>query len=273
MVKQLGGQVALVTGAGRGIGREIALGLARAGMAVGCVGRTAEPINEVAEQAAARSGVAVHKVVADVTDRRLVNAAVRGVEDALGPIDLLVNNAGIRDRDAALPWEADPDDWWKTVETNVRGPFLLAQAVLPGMLRRRRGRVVTLASGVGLRQETEYSAYAVGKAAANRLTDCLAGAVANTGVVVLDLSPGLVRTDMTEGMWPELDADAYGGTEPIVEAVLAVARGELDPLHGRFVHAVKDDVAELAARAGEIAETDARTLRLRTYGPNDPMAE
>jgi 3-oxoacyl-[acyl-carrier protein] reductase len=91
--------------------------------------------------------------------------------------------------------------------------------------------------------------------------------------VVLDLSPGLVRTGMTEGMWPDLDDDAYEGTRPIVEAVLAVAKGELDPLHGRFVHAVKDDVAELASRAQEIARTDARTLRLRTYGPNDPMAD
>ena len=87
LVGQLGGQVALVTGAGRGIGRAIALGLARAGMAVGCVGRSAETLKDVTEQAAAVSGVAVHAVVADVTDRRLVNAAAQGVQQALGPID------------------------------------------------------------------------------------------------------------------------------------------------------------------------------------------
>jgi NAD(P)-dependent dehydrogenase (short-subunit alcohol dehydrogenase family) len=177
----------------------------------------------------------------------------------------------VRERRAAMPWEADPADWWRTVEVGLRGPFLLAQAVVPGMLERGRGRVLNVTSGVGQRQEPRYSAYAAAKAGLSRLTDCLAGPLQGTGVVVLEASPGLVRTAMTEGMWEGLPDDAYGPPGPFVDLVEAFAAGRLDELHGRFVHAQKDDLDDLRAWAGWIAERDARTLRLRTYGGDDPL--
>src|SRR5690349_13470507 len=127
--------VALVTGAGRGIGREIALALAGEGWAVGLLGRDRRTLDDVLREIAAQGGRAV-AVPADVTRRDDVRAAVGTVQRDLGPVDLLVSNAGLRERSAGRPWEADPDDWWRVVETNLRGPFLLAQAVLPAMVER-----------------------------------------------------------------------------------------------------------------------------------------
>jgi len=141
----LDGQVALVTGAGRGIGRELALALAGEGAAIGLLGRSRGPLDAVLREVAAAGGRAV-AVPADVTRRDQVRAAVDTVSRDLGPVDLLVSNAGLRERAPALPWQADPDDWWRVVETNLRGPFLLAHAVLPAMVARGSGRVLHLGS-------------------------------------------------------------------------------------------------------------------------------
>jgi NAD(P)-dependent dehydrogenase (short-subunit alcohol dehydrogenase family) len=264
-------QVGLVTGAGRGIGRELALGLARQGMRVGLVGRNRRTLDATLSACAAAGGKAV-AVPADVTDRTQLRAAVDTVERDLGPLDLVVSNAGLRERHPGPPWEADADDWWRTVETNVRGPFLLARCVLPGMVERGHGRLLHVGSGMGQRPQPEWSAYGVSKAALSRLTDSLATALTGTGVTVLELSPGLVRTDMTETMWGPAEEQPWHDVARMVDATVRFARGDLDPLHGRFVHAARDDLDALLAAAPGIAETDARTLRLRGYGPDDPLA-
>ena len=129
---ELHGQVALVTGAGRGIGREIALGLAREGMRVALLGRDEATLDERLAECAALGAEAM-TVNADVTNEEQVRAAVGAVERHLGPLDLVVSNAGRRESGPAAPWEADADDWWRTIETNLRGPFLVARAVLPAM--------------------------------------------------------------------------------------------------------------------------------------------
>jgi NAD(P)-dependent dehydrogenase (short-subunit alcohol dehydrogenase family) len=172
----------------------------------------------------------------------------------------------------AAPWEAAADDWWSTVETNLRGPFLVAQAVLPGMVRRGSGRLLHVGSGMGLRPQPEWSAYGVSKAALSRLTDSLAAALAGTGVTVLEMSPGLVRTDMTEMMWGPAADQPWNDVQQMVDGVLRFARGDLDGLAGRFVHAARDDLDALVARSADIARDDARTLRLCTYGADDPLA-
>ncbi|MGZ4609358.1 MAG: SDR family NAD(P)-dependent oxidoreductase [Actinomycetes bacterium] len=267
----LEGQVALVTGAGRGLGREIALALAGQGMRVGIVGRTRATLDATLSGVATLGAKAV-AVPADVTDELRLRAAVETVERDLGPLDLVVSNAGTREARPGDPWAADADDWWRTVETNLRGPFLLAHAVLPGMVARGRGRLLHVGSGMGQRPHPSWSAYAVSKAGLTRLTDSLAGALDGTGVTVLEISPGLVRTDMTEQMWGPADEQPWNDPWRMVEATLRFAVGDLDALAGRFVHAARDDLDALLARADEIRAHDARTLRLRAYGPDDPLA-
>ncbi|MFJ3787503.1 SDR family NAD(P)-dependent oxidoreductase [Kitasatospora sp. NPDC090091] len=266
----LTGQVALVTGAGRGIGRETAIGLAAEGMAVGLVGRTHETLTETLRECA-RHGARGVAVAADVTRPASVREAVRVVQHDLGPVDLLVNNAGQVDASEAPLWETDPNQWWQVVETNLRGPYNLLRSVLPGMVERGRGRVVNLNSGFALRPDPHYTAYATSKAALLRLSDNLADPLAEHHVVVLDISPGAVATDMTAGMPMFRDMKSWGSIPYVVAVVVDAARGRFDALHGRFIHAGRDNLEELVGRADAIREADARTLRLRPYGPEDPM--
>ena len=267
----LHGQVALVTGAGRGIGRDIALGLAAEGMRVALLGRD-QSMLAATVAACTALGTNALAFVADVTNEAQVRAAVGAVERDFGPLDLVVSNAGRRESGPTAPWDADAGDWWRTIETNVRGPFLVAQAVLPAMTRRGRGRLLFLGSGMGLRPQPLWSAYGVSKAASSRLVDSLAAALEGTGVTVLEISPGLVRTDMTETMWGPADEQPWNDVRPMVLAAVRFAAGDLDALHGRFVHAARDDLDALVARSAEVVREDARTLRLRTYAPDDPLA-
>lgn len=266
----LSGQVGLVTGGGRGIGRQLARALAGEGMAVALLGRSPGPLDQAAAEITDAGGRAL-AVPADVTHETQVRAAVATVTRELGPIDLLVSNAGLRDSSAAPPWAADPADWWRVVETNLRGPFLLAHAVLPGMVERGSGRILHVGSGMGQRPHPDWSAYAVSKAGLSRLTDTLAAALGGTGVVVVEISPGLVRTDMTETMWGPPDEQPWNPVQRMVAATIRVARGDLDALHGRFLHAARDDLDAVLAAAERVRGADARTLRLRPYGPDDPL--
>lgn len=265
-------QVALVTGAGRGLGRELARSLSAAGLSVGLVGRDTARL----ERVAAETEGPTFTVAADVTNPALVAQAVAVVEKALGPVDLLVNNAGTRDPRRAQPWEADPESWWQVMEVNLLGPLLFAHELVPRMLDRGAGRVLELASGVGLRSEPPYSAYSVSKAALLRWVDNLAdGLGQDSGVRVLAASPGLVRTDMTEAMWEGLPESSYGSAEPICTVARRFAAGELDALHGWYVHAANDDLDALVAAATGTGGADAgqaRRLRISPYGLDDPLA-
>jgi len=267
----LAGQVALVTGAGRGLGREIALGLAAESMGVGLLGRDRDTLAATRADCLA-AGAAAVATPADVSHAGQVREALETIRRELGEPDLVVSNAGRREDGPAKPWEVDALDWWQTVETNLRGPYLLAHAVLPAMVARGSGRLLHIGSGMAQRPHPDWSAYAVSKAALSRLTDSLAAALDGTGVTVLELSPGLVRTDMTETMWGPADEQPWNDPARTVAAVVRFARGELDTLHGTFVHAARDDLDALLATADEIRSSGARTLRLRPYGEADPLA-
>ncbi|MFE9421355.1 SDR family NAD(P)-dependent oxidoreductase [Kitasatospora sp. NPDC006697] len=266
----LEGQVALVTGAGRGIGREIALGLAAEGMAVGLVGRTLASLTETLK-ACVREGARGIAVTADVARPGAVREAVRSVERDLGPIDLLVNNAGQVDRAEVPVWEADPAQWWQVLEVNLRGPFNLMRSVLPGMVERRRGRILNLNSGFAVRPDGHYSAYATSKGALLQLSDNIADSLAEHHVVLLDISPGAVATDMTAGMPMFAGMKEWNSIPYMVAVAVDAARGRFDALHGRFLHAGRDNLEQLVARAERIRAMDARTLRLRPYGEDDPL--
>ncbi|QCB95216.1 SDR family NAD(P)-dependent oxidoreductase [Cellulomonas shaoxiangyii] len=265
-------RTALVTGAGRGIGRELALGLARAGYAVGLVGRTRARLDEVADEVRA-TGAAVTVAAADLVDAAAVTDAVLRVEGALpGGIGLLVNNAGVIEENELPFAEDDVEDVWRVVETNVRGPLLVTHAVLPGMLARRGGRVLQINSGAGHRGLPTYTGYAVSKGALARFSTQLDHQYRDRGLRVLDLAPGVVATDMTAAMPVHATRTDWTSPAQVLELAVGFADGELDALAGRFVRAGADTVESLRAATPAILDTDARRLRLAVWGPDDPAA-
>ena len=260
--------VALITGASAGIGRHLAEGLAARGMAVAGLARTPDRLAAAMDEVAAATGGRTLAVAADVTDRAAVESAVARVADELGPIDLLVNNAGRMDPDEVPVWEADPDEWWAVVESHIRGGLLPVRAVVGGMVARRRGRVVSLASGLSTRGGRLYSAYSVGKTGLMRLTETLAAGLEGTGVHAFDVAPGVVRTAMSTSMSIHDDRTDWTDPADVVALVAAIAAGELDQWSGRFLHAGSDDLATLRRTRPEGA---VRQLRMRPYGEDDPV--
>jgi 3-oxoacyl-[acyl-carrier protein] reductase len=190
---QIDSSVALITGAGRGLGRAFALALAEQGVKVAVTARTEAEVRTTADEIAQRGGRAI-AVPGDVTDRQAVERTVAITEAELGPIDLLVNNAGMA-RALGLITQIDADVWWREVEINLRGPFLFAHAVLAGMVARRRGRIINVASAAGLQAIETGSAYCVSKAALIRLSESIAVETGSSGVATFAIHPGTVRAD------------------------------------------------------------------------------
>jgi 3-oxoacyl-[acyl-carrier protein] reductase len=261
--------VALVTGAGTGIGRALAEGLAARGMAVAGLARTGDRLRTAMDEVAAATGARTLAVTADVTDRAAVDAAVAEVTEQLGRVDLLVNNAGLMDPAEVPVWEADPDEWWSVVTSHIRGAHLLVGAVVPGMVARGGGRVVNVASGLSTYGGPIYTAYSVGKTGLMRLTEDLAAGLAGTGVHAFDVSPGVVRTDMTAAMSVHRRRTDWTDPEDVVALVAAVAAGQVDAWSGRFLRVGVDDPAVLGRLR---PDGDARRLRLRPFADGDPLA-
>ena len=252
-------QVALVTGGGRGIGANIARELAEAGMRVAVAARTRAQVDQVGREI---GGVALE---VDVSDEPSAERMVADTERELGPIDVLVNNAGVSSPSGTPPiWDEDPRDWWRVFEINVLGAYLCCRAVLRGMVERGQGRIVNVGSGGGYLPVSPdgagATAYGPSKAALYRFGEVLAGQVAQYGVSVFTISPGLVRTDLTD----ELGDDApWTPPELAPRLVRALASGRADRLSGRYIHAEHDDVDDLIARADEILESDSQAIRLQ----------
>lgn len=278
-------RTALVTGAGRGIGRALAAGLVAAGWSVALLGRTRENLEETArliaptDASAADTGGAedggsprIVVVPADVVDREAVREAVTTAERELGGIGLLVNCAGVIE-DAEVPFaDDDVEDSWRVVEVNVRGPMLVTHAVLPGMLERGGGRVVNVNSGAAYRPGTSYTGYGISKGALARLTALVDAQYRDQGIRTFDLAPGVVRTDMTESMPTHDDRESWTPVEASVDLVVAIAAGDLDPLSGRFVRAGTDTVADLVSHTYDVLVADARQLTLKPWGTSDPLS-
>jgi 3-oxoacyl-[acyl-carrier protein] reductase len=247
---ELQGQTALVTGGGRGIGANIARGLAGAGMQVTVTGRTREQVEAVAAEIGGKA------LVGDVSRREDVERWFAG----LGDLDLLVNNAGIAIEENMAAWEVDPDEWWHVFEVNLLGVYLCCRAAIPRMLERGSGRIVNVASGAAYLPNTQSTAYSASKAGVHRFSEILADQLRPLGIPVFSISPGLVQTEMTKGT-PE-DAP-WTPPELAPRLVRALASGKLDKLAGRYLHAEHDDIEDLAARADEIVDEDLNAIRLR----------
>jgi len=272
-MNQLNDQVAIVTGGGRGFGQAIAKALAANGCAVTVTSRTASQVAETAAAIGAEGGRALG-LQADVNSQADWERVVRETESKLGPVTLLVANAALSDP-AGPVYEADPDVWQKTLDTNVMGSMRGARAVLPGMVARGKGRMIIISTSSALAATPYTSPYRVSKAALLRLAEILALEVKDHGISVFSIHPGVInstildsaaRTDEGRRWVPHFAAmvesgRAFTGTDQCAECCVFLASGAADGLSGRYVSAT-EDYRVLAARADEIREKDLQVLRL-----------
>jgi 3-oxoacyl-[acyl-carrier protein] reductase len=251
---ELNGQVALVTGGGRGVGAGIARELAEAGARVAVAARTREQVEQVAQEI---GGLALET---DVADRDAVRELVAETESELGPIDLLVANAGIGGGEDEGAWNVEPERWWRIFEVNVLGVYLCSRAVIPPMIERGRGRIVITGSGASYLPGSTNSAYSASKAAVGRFGEILARQLEPHGIPVFVFSPGLVRTELTSRFGDDMP---WTPPELAPRLVRVLASGRADALAGRYIHAEHDDVEDLIRRADEIEREDLNAIRLR----------
>ena len=263
MAVSLSGKVALVTGANRGIGKQISLDLAVAGATVVLSARSEPSLVEVAEKIE-KAGGRCDCVSLDVTQEQLVGTVVDDIVSRHGRIDLLVNNAGIG-AGSQYPWELPVDEWWAVQEVNVRGVYLCTQAVMRHMTQQKSGRIIDVGSLVGANPNPGAAPYSVSKAALFRWNSCLAVAAKDFGVSVFIISPGLVATDMTDRpQFADVPEDQWVPIEKSGELVVALASGIADKLAGRFIHAL-DDLNSLIEHADEIIERDLQSLTMQMF--------
>ncbi len=226
-------RVALVTGGSRGIGRAIALGLARGGHRVAVNYSTRpEAAESVVQEIRSNGGEAI-AVGADVSDEEAVGRLIREVGEGLGPVEVLVNNAGVT-RDGLLA-RMSSDDWDRVIEVNLRSAFLCTKAVMRGMLKNRWGRIISIGSVSGLAGNPGQANYAASKAAVIGFTKSIAKEVGGRGITVNVVAPGFIETDMTAEL----------GEAALEAAISATAVGRL----GR----PEDVAAAVAYLAGENA--------------------
>jgi NAD(P)-dependent dehydrogenase (short-subunit alcohol dehydrogenase family) len=277
---QLRGTVSIITGGGRGIGRVLAQALAEAGAAVGLIARSGTQLAETIQLVMASGGTAA-AARADVTDQQAVTAAIDALRRRLGPVDLLVNNAGVSGP-VGDAWQVGADDWWRAVEINLRGVFLCSRAVLPAMTARGAGRIVNITSEAGVFRWPQMSAYSVSKAAVIKFTENLAAEASRSGVQAFSVHPGLTPIGLSERAlagaappgsaearmhaWVREELKAGHGAEPALVArlVTRLATGGADRLSGCHLSVHDDLDAILACEPGA---RDRYQLRLASDRP------
>lgn len=275
--------VVLLTGASRGIGRALAVRLAREGARLALVARSAAGL-ETTLAAVREAGGDGAAYPADVTDHDSVAEAVRAAEQALGPVDVLINNAGVPGPIGEL-WTVDEREWAETIDVNLMGTYVCCRALLPGMVQRRRGRIVNVVSAAGAHRWPYFTVYAVSKAAVIKMTESLAAETRPYGIAVLAAHPGLVRAGFTEAaMGPAPPAEpgslearirgwfdrqlSEGHTYSAEEAAAFLADlawGRADELSGRYV-AIDDDLDALVERADAVRRENLHALKVQRLG-------
>lgn len=274
-MSSLKNQVAVITGASRGIGATIAEHCAAQGAVVCVMARNVDSLADVVNRIC-HSGGAARAFPADVTNQNHVRSAFCEIQDAHGRIDLLVNGAG-RLNAIGPTWDVEPDDWWHDVTVNLRGAMLCCHEAIPAMIERDHGRIVNIVGG-GTAGPFEFgSAYGCSKAALMRLTDTLAEELDGTSVYAFAVNPGFVRTRMTEQFlqtepgrrWmsrlaQRLREGADVAPDHAARLVVEIAAGRCDVLRGRYLYAPDDArrLDELVAQAQAPLQGDTRTLRV-----------
>src|SRR3954468_9930277 len=228
MMKVLSDQVAVVTGAGRGIGRAIALRFAKAGAQIACVSRTAENAEKVASELRA-SGAKAWSYAVDVADAKAVAVAAEAILKDAGKVNILINNAGVT-RDGLLMRMSD-EDWDAVLNTNLRGAFSFTKSFSRGFIKQRSGRIINIASVIGLIGNAGQCNYAASKAALIGFTKSVAKELGSRGITSNALAPGFIETDMTAGLneqmrdelLKKIPLNTLGQPDDIAEAALFLA--------------------------------------------------
>jgi NAD(P)-dependent dehydrogenase (short-subunit alcohol dehydrogenase family) len=269
MAGDLDGQVAIVTGGGRGFGRAIAEGFARAGAAVTVTARTQSELQEVAT-GIEKSGGRAMAVAGDVTKYTDVEGVIGETEARFGPVSVIVHNAGVP-WPFGPTWHVDPQRWIQAQTVHVGGAMNFLHAAVPGMVERGSGRVIIVASGAGTRPVPNMSGYAVAKATQIRLTETLALEAKEHGVFAFVITPGDVITELSHLTVNDPDAQRYvpgfverlqtrmaanedgtAGLQRCATLCIELASGRCDSLSGRYLTPT-DDLTKLVKEAAATA--------------------
>lgn len=266
-------QVALITGGGRGLGRAFAVALAKNGLDVAVASRNTEELNATIALLRAEQVKCV-AIPTDVTNDVAVRRMVSVTQEQLGPISLLVNAAGVGAPFGPV-WETDSDEWWRNVEVNLKGSMLCCKEVVTGMITRRQGRIINVASGAGTVSIPYMSAYVTSKAAVIRFTEVFADEVRQHGVSVFAIQPGTVRTAMAEQLMQSesgkrwlpwfkkiFDENRDDSSLHAENLVLYLASGKADALSGRFF-AAPGAPDNLINQVDQILKDNRNVLRIR----------
>ncbi|MFO0898173.1 MAG: 3-oxoacyl-[acyl-carrier-protein] reductase [Pirellulales bacterium] len=236
----LSGQVALVTGASRGLGEAVAKALGASGARVVCVARNVEKLGDTVEAIIAAGGAA-EAFPCDVTSSVSVNELIEKIEATLGRLDILVNNAGIT-RDTLIPRMTD-EQWDEVINTNLRGAFLFTRAASRLMMSQRYGRIINMASVSGLIGNPGQANYSASKAGLIGMTRTVARELASRNVTVNAVAPGFIETEMTAALGPlvvdevkkRVPAKRLGTPADIAAAVLFLASRDASYLTGQVI--------------------------------------
>ncbi len=246
------GKTVIITGASRGIGEAAAEVFAAAGAKVGLLARSEGAIGEIA----GRIGERAVAIPCDVSDFASVERAIRAVEDRFGPTDILINNAGVIEPVSHLA-SADPEGWGKVIDINLKGVFYGMRVVLPAMIERREGTILTVSSGAAHGPVEAWSHYCASKAGAAMLTSCVDKEAGAAGIRAMGLSPGTVATQMQKeikatGINPvsQLDWSDHIPADWPAKALLWMCSGDADVFIGQEISLREDDIRR---RVGLIA--------------------
>jgi len=240
-LRRFEGQVAIVTGAGRGIGRAIAVRFAREGARVACVSRTETNARKVADEINSVRAAAAQAYAVNVADHDAVQKTGAEILAQFGRVDVLVNNAGMT-RDA-LAMRMPVDDWDAVINTNLRGAFSFTQSIIRAMVKQRSGRIINISSVIGLMGNAGQTNYAASKAGLIGFTKALARELAARNITVNAVAPGFVLTDMTAGLSDEVKGviqskipiGRTGTPEEIAAAVSFLASAEAGYITGQVL--------------------------------------
>ncbi|WP_325469759.1 SDR family oxidoreductase [Luteibacter sp.] len=267
MDSTLPGSLAFITGGGRGVGRLFALRLASEGVTVVLIARSRTELKSAAREIS-ECGGRVFTFVVDVTNRRAVRRVVERVERTIGPIDVLINNAGIVGP-VGNTWECRWKHWWSTIQINVGGTAVVSEAVIPKMVGRGHGRIVNMVSHAGAYRWPTVSAYSVSKAALIRFSENLALECSRFGLQVFAYHPGLLPLGMTNaaaalhgssvaaeakiGAWcrAQMASDKAASPERAATQLVKLLSGSYDELTGRYI-TESDDLDALVIRARDV---------------------
>jgi len=270
---KLKNKVAVITGAGRGIGKAISEGFAQEGAAVVLIARTKSELEKTTERIQT-FGRRVLAIPADVSDSNSVDDFFKIVLEEFGGIDILVNNAGRQFPIGPLV-ENDTKDWIETIMVNLVGTVLCCKAVLPGMIERRQGKIINLSGGGATAPRPNFSAYAASKAAVIRLTETIADEVRPFNIQVNAIAPGAINTKMLDEVFAAGDAagevalsqakrQKQGGGDSldmVVNLAVSLASDESGTLTGKLISAQHDPWREWAGKAEELNATPLYTIR------------